>query len=489
MAADAPPRSTEIGKVVGTFRTPLGGIALFSGMVNLLYLTGSFFMLEVYDRVIPSRSVPTLVALALMAFTLYVFQGLLDLIRQRVLVRIGAVFDEQLGRRVFDTIVRLPLIERRRGDSTSPLRDLDTLRAFLSGGGLCALFDLPWIPIYVAICYLFHPALGLTVLGGAIILFGLGVATEVLNRKPVRAVQERATARNGLAETSRRNAEVVYAMGMGGRIADVWAGLSETHNSSQQTLSDISTGIGAITKVVRMTLQSAVLGIGAYLVINQMATSGVMIAASILTSRALAPVEMAIGQWKGIVQARQAWGRLTELFTRVPPLPAPMRLAPPRSSLVVEDVAISPPGSNDKLVVQHASMTLKAGSAAGVIGPSGCGKSTLARSLVGVWHPKEGSVRLDGATLDQWSAEAMGRFIGYLPQDVELFAGTIAQNISRFDRDADPEAIVKAASAAGVHDMILHLDDGYETMLADGGIGLSGGQRQRIGRARWPGST
>ena len=354
---------------------------------------------------------------------------------------------------------------------------------YLSGLGPVALFDLPWIPLYLAICFAFHPLIGLAALGGAIVLIVLTLLTEMLMRAPTKAATDAAVVRNGLAEASRRNAEALIAMGMASRIAEHWNEANRQYMHSQREASDLGGGLGAISKVLRMMLQSGVLAVGAYLVIHQEASAGIIIAGSILSARALAPVDLAIANWKGFVAARQSWQRLNKLLTALPAQPAPMKLQTPIHRLTVEGVSASPPGVQ-KIVVQDISFELDAGQGLGVIGPSGSGKSSLVRLLVGVWRPVRGTVRLDGAALDQWAPDALGRHVGYLPQDVELMAGTVAQNISRFERDADTEAVIAAAKAVGVHDLIVHLPAGYDTPIGEQGSALSAGQAQRIALAR-----
>jgi ATP-binding cassette subfamily C protein len=375
--------------------------------INILYLTGSFYMLEVYDRVIPSRSVPTLVALSVLAFGLFMFQGVLDLIRNRVLVRIGASIDGALSDRVYQTLVNLPLKARPTGDGLQPLRDLDTVRGFLSSPGPTAFFDLPWIPLYLGICFVFHFWIGIAALVGALLLIALTFVTEVKTRGPALETVGLAQSRNALAEASRRNAEVLHAMGMGGRFAAIWGGANARYMASQQRTSDVSGGLGAISKVLRMALQSAVLGIGAYLVILGQASAGVIIASSILTSRALAPVELAIAHWRGFVGARQSWRRLNDLLAAFPPREEPLALPKPTATLTVEGLAGAPPGVQ-RFVVTDVSFGIRAGSGLGVVGPSASGKSSLVRFLVGVWTPLRGKIRLDGAALDQWDPEILG---------------------------------------------------------------------------------
>ena len=458
-------------------------VGLMSGLINILYLTGSFYMLEVYDRVLPSRSVPTLVALSVLALTLFAFQGVLDVIRSRVLVRVAATLDERLSGRVFDIVVQLPLRTRGQGDGLAPLRDLDQIRSFLVSTGPLALFDLPWMPIYVLICFLFHPWIGVAALVGAVILTSLTLMSEFMTRRPARMAAMHVGQRNGLAEAGRRNAEVLRAMGMAPRMGKIWGEANAKYLASHQETSDSAGGLGAASKVLRFILQSGVLGLGAYLVIQQQATAGIIIAASIIVARALAPVELAIANWRGFVAARQSWKRLSDVLAGMDTSVEPMPLPPPKANLVVETVTAGPPGVQ-RLVIQDVNFALKAGQGLGIIGPSASGKSSLARVIVGVWTPARGKVRLDGAALDQWDPAELGPHIGYLPQDVELFAGTVGQNISRFEDKAPSEAIIAASKAAGVHDMIVRLAEGYDTQIGEAGAVLSAGQRQRIALAR-----
>jgi ATP-binding cassette subfamily C protein len=349
--------------------------------------------------------------------------------------------------------------------------------------GPSAFFDLPWLPLYLAICFAFHVMLGVTALVGAIILVSLTVVTEYLSRQPARAAIGLAARRNDLAAASRRNAEVMVAMGMAGRLGKRWSEANARYLAGNQNASDVSGGLGAIAKVLRMMLQSAVLGVGAYLVIHQEATAGIIIAGSILSARALAPVDLAIAHWKTFVAARQSWHRLNRLLDQMPPRSTPTQLQTPTSRLSVEAVSMVAPG-DQRPIIHDVTFALVAGQGLGVIGPSGSGKSSLIRALVGVWTPARGKVRLDGAALDQWSSDALGRHIGYLPQDVELFTGTVAQNISRFDPEARSDDIIAAAKEAGVHEMIIKMRDGYNTEVGEQGSALSAGQAQRVALAR-----
>nr|WP_255647860.1 type I secretion system permease/ATPase [Ensifer sp. IC4062] len=459
------------------------GVGVASALVNVLYLTGSFFMLEVYDRVLPSQSIPSLIALSFLALLLYAFQGAFELIRGRMLVRIAGALDETMSGRIYRALVKAPLKLRIQGDGLQALRDFDQVRSFLSGAGPAALFDLPWLPFYIAICFLFHPVIGFIAIGGGLILTLLTYLTNSGTQAPAKKAAEAGGLRNAFAQATQRNAEVVQAMGMAGRLTDLWERRNEEFRLENRRTSDIGNGYGALSKVFRMALQSGVLAAGAVLVIKGQASPGIIIAGSILTARALAPVELAIGNWRGLVSARQSWQRLKELLKALPEAEAPLALPAPRDRLSVEGLASGPPAAH-RLIFTDISFTVRAGSALGIIGPSASGKSSLARAILGVWPAYRGSVRLDGAALDQWDSDALGKHIGYLPQDVELFAGTVAQNVCRFAEDATPEAIVAAATAARVNDLILRLPNGYETEIGEGGTALSAGQRQRIALAR-----
>jgi len=475
--------AAELASALARCRMAFIGVGVMSGLVNVLYLTGSFFMLEVYDRVIPSRSVPTLVGLAVLALVLYAFQGALETLRARILTRVGAALDEALSGRVFDIVVRGPLKGTTQGDGLLPLRDLDQLRGFLGGTGPSAFFDLPWMPIYLVICFLFHPLIGVAALVGAIALAILGLLTDGATRRPAQTATGHGMRRNGLAEAGRRNAEVLAAMGMQAHFATRWGQANRDYMIAQQRTSDIVGGFGAVSKVFRMALQSGVLALGAWLVINGQASAGIIIASSILVARALAPAELAIVNWKGFVQARQSWARLSDLFAAMPPSARPHALPAPSRSLRIESISVAPPGTFVP-VVRDVSFALRAGQGLGIIGPSASGKSSLVRAIVGVWPTARGKVRLDGAALDQWASGDLGPHLGFLPQEVELFAGTIAENIARFDPQAPAGAVIAAARAAGVHDLILRLPKGYDTRIGEGGAGISAGQRQRVGLAR-----
>lgn len=468
---------------ISQWRGALVAIAVLSGALNLLTLASSLYMLEIYDRVLPSRSVPTLVGLTLLIVMLYLFYALFDILRGRLLLRIGSALDEGLNGRVFRAILSGPLQAKSAGEGLQPMRDLDQVRSFLSGSGPGALFDLPWIPLYLGLCFLFHFWIGATALIGTIVLVALTILTERLTKKPSTAASGAAAHRISIAEVGRRNAETVHAMGMGGEMGALWKVVSDEHRRQHQRAAEVAGGFSSTSRVLRMLLQSIVLGVGAYLVIQQEASAGVIVASSILTARALAPVDLAIGNWKGFVRARQGWGRLTEMFeaqsapTPVLSLPAPTEL------ITVEAASVSPPGGQ-RLTASNVSFALRAGQGLGVIGHSASGKSSLARMLVGVWQPLTGTVRMDGSSLRHWRPEELGHHVGYLPQEVELFSGTVAANIARFRSDATAERIIEAAKAAGVHELIQRLPEGYQTQIGERGTALSAGQRQRIALAR-----
>lgn len=459
-------------------------VGAFSGVINVLMLAGSLYMLQVYDRVLSSRSIPTLIGISLLLLVAYGLQGVLDAIRIKMLARIGARFDRMVSERAFAASQKLPLMGAGAEQSMQPIRDLDQIRGFLASLGPTALFDMPWMPIFFVVCFLLHPSLGiLAVLGGLVIVF-LTLWTEHRSRGTNRAQAASGAQRAILAESGRRNAEVISAMGMGDAFRSRWSDSNRKHVADWLRGADVAGGIGSFAKVFRMVLQSAVLGLGSYLVIKGELSGGSMIAASILTSRALAPIEVAVAHWKGFVGARVGLKRLRQTLDH-PSMTEEERteLPVPHRDLLVEDLAVAAPGRQNALI-SGVNLRLQAGQAIGIIGPSASGKSTLARALVGVWRPLRGDVRLDGASLSQWSRGDIGQHIGYLPQDVELFDGTVAENIARFRKNVTDISIVSAAMAAGAHDLIVRLEKGYDTRIGEGGMALSGGQRQRIGLAR-----
>ncbi|KAB0677806.1 type I secretion system permease/ATPase [Aureimonas leprariae] len=457
-------------------------VAVFSAVVNILYLTSSVYMLQVYDRVLSSRSVSTLVGLSLLALAAYLLQGQLDGLRMRMLARVGAKFDEALSRRVFQLVARLPLIGAQGPETAAPLRDLDQVRGFLGSLGPTAFFDMPFLPIFLAATFFLHPYLGWLTLFGAVCIVTLTLLAESRSKEPVKTAGETGARRQALLESSRRNAEALAALGMQPTFMQRFLDINRSFVADSLRTSDVLGSLNAFAKTFRFILQSASLGLGAYLAVNNEISGGTIIAASILTSRALAPIEVAVGNWKGFVAARLGYRRLCNNLALVPEPEAQLSLPAAHKHVEAEQLVVAAPGTSRPLV-EGAMLRLVAGDGLGLVGPTGSGKSSLARALVGVWRPTHGTVRIDGATLDQWG-EKLGRQVGYLPQDVELFEGTIAQNIARFLPEATDEAVIKAAQAAEAHDMILQTPLGYATKLGEGGASLSGGQRQRIGLAR-----
>jgi ATP-binding cassette subfamily C exporter for protease/lipase len=461
----------------GAFRS----VAAFSAIVNLMVLVPSLYMLQVYDRVLASRNQTTLLMLTLMVLGAFAVMGLLEGVRSAVLVRMGTRLDLQLNRRIYTAAFE----ENLKGKPTNAgqaLQDLTTVRQFITGNGLFAFFDAPWFPVYLAVIFLFNPWLGLFALGGTAVLIALAVANEAMSRKAMDEASNQAVQAGNLASRNLRNAEVIEAMGMLPQMMKRWYRLHSSFLALQARASQRSGAIQAATKSVRMALQSVVLALGAVLVLHEQMTAGMMVVASILMGRALQPVEQLIGAWRSWSGCRSAWRRLSGLLQSNPPRKSAMSLPPPQGRLTLEGVTAAAPGSMLP-ALKNVSLQLSPGDVLGVIGTSGAGKSTLARLLVGVWPAAHGSVRLDGADLFRWNKEELGPAIGYLPQDIELFAGTVSENIARFG-EVDPDKVVAAARRAGVHELILQLPQGYDTVLGDGGAGLAGGQKQRIALAR-----
>lgn len=472
---------SELRQALDDCRGGFYAAALFSFFINILVLTPSIYMLQVYDRVLTSRSEITLLMLTLIAVGMMAVMAILEMVRSRVLVRVGNRMDEKINSRLFRAVyersLRVPLTSR-----TQPLSDLLTLRQFLTGQGLFAFFDAPWAPFFIIIGFLLHPLIGIIGLVGAVLLFIMALLTDLVSRSPLEQANREAMQANLFAENNLRNAEVLEAMGMLPGIQQRW---QERHNrmlALQAQASDRAGVISAITKMIRIALQSLILGAGAWLAIEQIVTPGVMIAASIMMGRAFAPVEQAIGMWKGLLAARSSYQRLDELLLRIPAPADPMELPAPNGNLSLEGVVAVPPGSQVPTLKQ-VTLQVDAGDIVGVIGPSAAGKSTLARVIVGVWPAISGKVRLDGADIMTMDRVRLGPHIGYLPQDVELFTGTVAENIARFG-EIDSDKVIEAAQMAGVHDMILRLPKGYDTQLGEAGRALSAGQRQRVGLAR-----
>jgi ATP-binding cassette, subfamily C, bacterial PrsD len=481
----SPPSSDDpVGLRLHESARRMVGIAVFSGVVNVLMLSGSIYMLQVYDRVIPSRNVATLIGLSLMVLTAYLMQGYFDALRSRMLCRVATLFDAGLQEHIHTALATLPLRGAKPMLMQQPLRDLDQIRAFMSSMGPTAFLDMPWIPIFLIALFLFHPLIGFTALGGTVAIIAMTLLSERLSRGAAKAAMDLSAQRQVLADATQRNAEVIRALGMLDRFTARWSRANERYLQENIRASDVSANLGSGAKVLRYVLQSGMLGLGAYLVVVDKASGGVMIASSIMMGRALAPVEVALGTWKQLIAARQGVKRLREICkATAPPAAPPVELPRPSRELSVQNLSVAAPGM-DRPIVTNVSFALSAGMGLALLGASASGKTSLSKALVGIWPVLSGVVRLDGGALDQWRNGDLGRYIGYLPQDVALFDGTVAENICRFDEAAASEAILKAARIAGVHDMILRLPEGYATRIGVGGMSLSAGQRQRIGLAR-----
>jgi PrtD family type I secretion system ABC transporter len=454
-----------------------------SGIINILALTGAFYMLQIYDRALTSGSVPTLLAISALAIGLYFFQGLFDIIRSQILVRVGARLDKKIAPMAHEVAVDMPRFGFSSAEALERGRDVDTVRSFLGSQGPVALFDLPWMPLFLIFVYMLHPWLGALTLGGAVVLAMITVLSELLTRRLQGATHQAVVQRNAIADTNTRNAEILKAMGFGARAVSRFVKANDKHLSLQTQASDITGTLGAISRVLRMILQSAVLGLGAYLTIQGNLSAGAIIAASVASARALAPIDLAIGNWKGVVSARTAYARLKETVVALSEAEPPMDLPPPSASLKVENLTVAAPGTG-RVLLSDVSFELKAGDGLGIIGPSGGGKTTLVRALVGIWPALRGAVRLDDADLGQWDPQVLGQHVGYLPQEVALLDTAIDANISRLSAEIDARPIVAAARNAGIHEMIVRMPEGYKTQLGPLGASLSGGQRQLIGLAR-----
>jgi ATP-binding cassette, subfamily C, bacterial PrsD len=462
----------------------LAGVAIFSGAINLLTLSGSIYMLQVYDRVIPSRSVATLLGLSLICLLAYLLQGYFDALRSRMLVRIGSLFDVCLQEPIHFALAALPLKGARPLLAQQPLRDLDQIRAFLSGIGPTAFLDMPWMPMFLIVLFLFHPVIGLTALCGAGAIVALTLQSERQSRAAAKSAMECSAHRQVLADCTRQNAEAIRALGMTSRLTTQWSEANERFLQENIRVMDVHAGLGSVAKVLRYVLQSGLLGIGAYLVVIEQASGGIMIASSIVMGRALAPIEVVLGTWKQLMAARQGIDRLRDIL-KATPLPGKpdVTLPCPSRRLTVENLTVVAPGTG-RVLVSDVSFTLDAGAGLALLGVSAAGKSSLARALVGIWPAHKGVVRLDEAAIEQWHFDDLGRHMGYLPQDVALLDGSVAENIARLDPNATSEAVLDAARIAGAHEMILRLPEGYSTRIGEGGTALSAGQRQRIGLAR-----
>ncbi|MCX7823069.1 MAG: type I secretion system permease/ATPase [Syntrophobacterales bacterium] len=471
----------EIAKVLWEFRYIFLTIGVVSFVINILYLVPTIYMLQIYDRVLMSRNHDTLLMLTIIAVFLYLVMGFLEWVRSQLMIRLGNNLDLRLNGRIFQASFEKALVTSR-SNASQAMSDLITVRQFLTGNGLFAFFDAPWLFIYLAVTFWIHPVMGIFGSVAAIILIIIAVMTEIASRKPIAEANKYAIMANSFISANFRNAEAIEAMGMLENVKRHWFPKQEQMLALQSIASERASMISSITKFLRISFQSLILGLGALLAIDGKITPGMMIAGSILMGRALSPVDLAIGTWKMFVSARNAYNRLKELLITFPSRQTRFSLPPPKGHLVVSNLIVVPPGSTAQ-ILKGLTFEVKPGEVVAVIGPSAAGKSTLARAMVGVWKPYVGTVRLDGADIHHWNRDELGPFIGYLPQDVELLDGTIAENIARFG-EVDSKKVVEAARIAGVHEMILQLPQGYETQVGEGGSVLSGGQRQRVALAR-----
>lgn len=472
----------ELRQIRKRSRALYWAVGIFSAFANLLMLTGPLYMLQVYDRVLGSGSEETLVALTLLVVFAYSVMGLLDYTRGRIMARVGARFQDDLDRRVFDAVVRKSAVAPDIKTNAS-LADLEAVQRTITSPVLMAAFDLPWTPIFFAAIFVFHVWLGYLALAGGAVLIVIAIANQYLSRGAQARAAIAGQQASGMSDQIRTEAEMVQAMGMRDAAFTRWQKARSEALAGQVRAADVGGTFTSMTKTIRLFLQSAMLGMGAYLVLQNELTPGAMIAGSILLGRALAPVEMGLNQWPVVQRGLTGWRNMVNLLGAVAPEPARTELPKPRAKLVAKNLTVVPP-SEKQASLKSISFSVEPGQAVGVIGPSGAGKSTLARTLTGVWRPAGGSVRLDGAALEHYGSETLGRHIGYLPQRVSLFDGTIAQNIARLLDTPDDAKVVAAAKMAAAHEMILELIDGYDTMISAGQVRLSGGQMQRIGLAR-----
>lgn len=472
----------EIADVIRTRSKIFWTVGIFTAFINILMLVPSIYMLQVYDRVLPSGNEITLLMLTLIMLGMFGMMALLEYARSMVVIRIGAQLDMRLNSRIY-TAAYEENLKNKSADAGHMLNDLTNVRQFLTGNALFAFFDAPWFPIYLLVIFLFNPWLGLFALIGSLVLVALAIINEMVSKKPLSEASKLALQSGSLASTNLRNAEVIEALGMLPNIKGRWYDLHQRFLNSQRIASERATSIASVTKFVRLSLQSLVLGLGGWLAIDGHITPGMMIAGSILMGRTLAPIEQVINVWKSWSSAKLSYQRLVKLLEQNPPRGTNMSLPPPQGAVAVENVTATPPGSQGEPVLHNVSFAIQPGDVLGIIGPSASGKSTLARLLVGIWPVSEGIVRLDNADIYQWNKDELGPYIGYLPQDIELFAGTIAENIARFS-EIDAEKVIEAAKLAGVHELILRFPHGYDSIIGNGGAGLSGGQKQRIGLAR-----
>ncbi len=456
---------------------------IFSVVVNILMLTGPLYMLQVYDRVLGSRSEATLVALSALVVFLFIAMGVLDHARGRIMARIGASFQAKLDRRVFEAALRRSQQAPSDPAATAAQRDLEAVQRLWASPVLLALFDIPWTPLFVAAIFVFHPWMGWLAIGGGVILIITTILNQRMTKVPLNRANNATIAAERISDNLKAEAEVVQALGMQAAGFDRWQKARGAALAQSLSAADLGGTFSILTKTFRLFLQSAMLGLGAWLVLRGELSAGAMIAGSILMGRALAPIEMAVGQWAVVQRAQEGWQRLAELFTRMPQEQPRTQLPRPKAELEAQNLTVVPPGES-YATLRMVNFRLEPGQALGVIGPSGSGKSTLARALIGAWRAAGGKVRLDGAALDQYEPDVLGSYIGYLPQRVTLFEGTIAENIARLNGQPDGLKVVEAARRAAAHDMIVKLPDGYDTRVSALGGRLSGGQIQRIGLAR-----
>lgn len=456
-------------------------ICLFSFFVNALMLTGPLFMLQIYDRVLSSRSEATLVALLILVVFLYTAMGVLDFVRGRIGARIGAEIQTLKDGNVFSASLRAR--DSMKQESMTALSDIEIVRRFFSSPVFFAMFDAPFTPLFIAAIYLFHPLLGWLALGSAVLLLTISLSNQIVSNRSTQVVAQAAASASRFGEMIRMQPETIRSLGMTQAVVGRWSERRQKALAADLSLADVNGGFGSLTKALRLFLQSAMLALGAWLVLKDQLTAGAMIAASILLGRALAPIEQIIGGWSLIARARTGWASVKRLMETEAPPPERTRLNKPRAHLTAKNVNVCAPGQRSPILT-GLNFEVSPGTAIGVVGESASGKSTLARILTGLWTPQSGTVRLDGATLDQYGEEGLAEHVGYLPQEVVLFEGTVAENISRMSDNADSKAIIAAAQRAGAHDMILRLHDGYDSRVGGDGISLSGGQKQRIGLAR-----
>lgn len=473
--------ASELAKAIHDCRHAFQSAAIFSLFINLLMLFPSIYMMQVYDRVLGSNSTSTLLMLTLLAILLFAMMGALEWIRSQILIRVSARFDLLLNERLYRVLFRQSLLSGGKS-STQPLSDLLVLRQFLTGNGLFAFFDAPWLPVYIGLLFLFHFSFGVTAIISSILLILLAIWNERATHDDLDQANKVSVESSNITARNLRNAEVVHALGMLPDLMSRWKEKQHKLIMLQANASEKAGLIAALSKTYRLTIQSLVLGLGAWLAIDKQISPGLMIGGSILLGRALAPIDLMIGSWKQFLSARTAYERLNTLLAQFPAELDHMPLPAPKGSLLVEQAVVAPPGSKTA-VLKGLNFRIEAGTFVALIGASASGKSTLARALLGIWPAAGGAIRLDGADVVQLDRGLVGSYIGYLPQDVELFDGTIADNIARFG-ELDANKVVAAAQAAGVHDMILHLPQGYDTEIGSTGGALSAGQRQRVGLAR-----